>query len=188
MTVKVNRIVKFINNFSNTGIVANEQISYMEKASGAKIYQNRFLDGTIALLQNKKSKNLKEDTFCLIKPDGSFISKTTSNKKLNNDYKLHTSTRISRGDFSEITNDSKKEVLYNLNNGKIEEFARKDRRYTYEDDMRLKWSSRLFLYLSGNRMSKYPVTELGGSLHLSIAEKYFRANGDIIYIEKHPVF
>lgn len=189
MTVKVNRIVKFFNNFTESGVTANVQIANMEKKSGAVIRQNRFLDGTIALLQNNKFGTLKEDTFCLIKPDGSFITKVTSNKKLNDNFKLHTSTKITRRDFSETAMDSKKEVIYNLNTGKIEEFAQKDTRLNiFDDDMRLKWSSRLFVYLNRNRTSKHPLTQLGGSIHPGIAEKYSRANGDMIYIEKHPPF
>lgn len=191
MTTKVNGLVRFINMFSDSGVVANEQIKLLKKNSNAPIYQRRYLNGTIALLQDTTRKALNDDVFCLIKPDGSMVTKATSNQYIGNGYKLHTCEKTSNSDFSNKAIGFVKEVFYNLNskdsNHQIEEYAKKSRRTTlsgesYYDD----WVSRLFVFTKKRRESEFPSTKLGGSIHPAIANKFERENGDIIYIEKYP--
>ena len=191
MSVKVNRVVKFFNKFSSNGVIVNKQIKMLEKNTKAPIYQKRYLNGTFALLQGTNNGSLQRDVFCLIRPDGSIVVKSTNNEYLKDGYKLHTSERVVGHSFYSNASGYKKQVLYNLNSKdssqQVEEYAKKDHRMaSYDSENNLGWVSRLFVYSRAARKSEFPATRLGGSLHPAVAEKYERKNGDLIWIEKYP--
>ncbi len=177
MTIKVNRFVKLINSFSTTGRYANKEISKMENACKNSVYQNRYFGKSLALLQNKHTDGfLKKDCFCFVQQDGSKIVKETINKRVFW-FKMHSSNKTLMNESNAPINLVKKEVLYNLSTNKVEENAKKCYRYG--------GNSILIVKSAAERESSFPVTNLGKSLHPSIAEKSVGTNGESIYVEKY---
>lgn len=181
MTIKVNNFTKFLNSFTKTGRQANKEINDMcLLAHKDVIYQKRLQNGSIALLKKLEFSKFSEDTFCLIKPDGSKVVKTTHNVFSGENEKQKTHLV-----FTEFFNNAgtrmkliKKAVLYRMPKCKIEEIAKK---LTIWDG-----PSELTVCSKAGRISEFPVTKLAGSIHPNMATKKELPNGDVIYREYHP--
>lgn len=180
MTIKVNRITIFINNFTKTGREANKVIKDMRlRPADESIYQKRFNNGSIALLKQNVFHKVTKDSFVIVKPDGSKVIKTTQNLiQKEADQKFHSSFKEFLSPYGQAVKKIKKSVLTRISDGKIEEFARKVEL--------LDGSSFLFVRSSARRKTDFPATSLGGSIHPHMARKQQRPNGDIVWTERYP--
>lgn len=176
MAIKVNKYVRFLNNFTAVGREANLQIKRMAKNNSNPIYQNRYFGQSLALLQKNVSKLTKEDCFCCIQKDGSKVFKHTSNKKRFG-FKLFSLNKEVIDKYDMPVSSYKKEVVFNLNNKTIEEYATKK--------SGVDTPSVLIVRSKAERQSQFPSTELGGSVHPAIAVKNVLSNGDTVYFESY---
>ena len=181
MIYKVNRITKFINSFSKTGRQANKEINNMIVLPlSDTVYQKRLSNGSIALMKNNVFSTFKRDSFCLIKKDGSVITKSTKNTFPgdNENFKLHNSVKQVLNAYGQKIKLMKRSVLYRLQDGKIEETAKKVSVPS--------GPSELIVRSAAGRISEFPATTLGGSFHPAVATKSELPNGDVIYREYYP--
>ncbi len=181
MTYKVNRITRFINSFSKTGRQANKEISNMIALPlSDTVYQKRLSNGSIALMKNNVFSTFKRDLFCLIKKDGSVITKSTQNSLPGNNekFKFHYSVKQVLNSYGQKIKLMKRSVLYRLQDGKIEETAKK---VSVPGG-----PSELIVRSAAGRISEFPATTLGGRIHPAVATKSELPNGDVIYREYYP--
>ena len=184
MTYNLNRITRFINSFSKTGRQANRKIKNMLKyPNSGMVYQKQFKDGSIALLQYQyfPRRRMSADIFCLIKSDGSKVSKITTNTISQNKTGTQRVYR-SIAEFLDITGGRmkliNKSVLFRMPDGKIEEAAKQVSIPGGHFELNV--------YSAFNRISEFPSTSLGGRIHPAVATKSELPNGDVIYREYYP--
>lgn len=178
MTGKVSRLTIFKNNFSQTGRIANNHILSIQKANPDKlVYQRNFKNGVIGILMSEKSNT----DFLLINKDGILASAKTKHEKFSNKImgKLYNRVKCFYEGMDYKVKEIEKSVLHNLNTGKIEESAMKNWHIDGPVDV--------IVSSKPGRMSQFPVTKIAKNIHPRVAEKYEKANGDIVYWEHYLI-
>lgn len=175
---KVNKIITIKNYLTPSGRNANKEIKNMRAIKNTEIHQRNLPCDTIALKQDNKTNNIEESTLVLLNSTNTQITKRTQNTYIANKYKLFSSIKeyIFGGELKKPFN--KKEILYNLSNGKIEEKA--------EKIITSDGATMLVVRSAANRKTEFPSTKLGRSLHPAMLKKEVLENGDTLYIESYP--
>ena len=174
MIQKISRFTMFKNCFTNAGLSANKEIRKMlSKSDIGDIYQKKLPNGKIALLQEQNLENHKKSTTLIIDKFG-VQNEIIRNKKSLNDFEIKS---VSKKDFKAFSN-LEKQIVYNLKTGKIEEKATRH--------SGLGCGVTLSVISRANRESKFPATDIAGSIHSTIYKKIKYLNGDTSYIEMCP--
>lgn len=175
-TVKVDGFVKFMNAFTPVGRKANHEIKNMKVVKADQVYQKKLPQNTIALSCNRKYQGIEEDSLILVNSGNIKMVKKTKKQTLEDGYLLFKS--VKKYIMSGIEGHTmQKERLYNLNTKKIEESANK---IVFSDGPSIN-----IVKSKSGRKSTFPVTELGKSVHLAVAQKTVLENGDLQYVERY---
>ena len=175
-TVKVDGFVKFMNALTPVGRKANLEIKNMQVIKADQIYQKRLSNKAIALSCSRKYSGTSEDSFVVINTGSVKRVKETKRQAFEAGYLLFKSVKrfIMNGLDGHTL---QKERLYNSNTKKIEEHANK---IVFSDGPSIK-----IVESKAGRKSKFPVTELGKSVHPAVAQKTVLENGDVQYVERY---
>ncbi len=175
-TVKVDGFVKFMNAFTPVGRKANFEIKNMQVIKADQIYQKKLSNKAIALSCSHKYSGISEDSFVVINSGSIKKVKKTKRQGFDSGYLLFKSVKkiIINGLEGHTM---QKERLYNLNTKKIEESANK---IVFSDGPSIN-----IVKSKSGRKSTFPVTELGKSVHLAVAQKTVLENGDLQYVERY---
>lgn len=190
MTVKVNRIRSFFNNFSQQGRKANEIINSLrleEKrlaigfSKNNDIYQRFNNDGSVAILK----ENENSSSLYLARKNSKTSVKYIMNAFYDNQGKSYNKFMSIKADLEDFFNGSGhaltqkiKEVIHNPRTKKIEEIAQYKRS--------IDGASELTVKSIAGRETQFHKTSLAGRLHPAVAEKTVTENGDIVYLESYP--
>ena len=190
MTVKVNRIRSFFNNFSQQGRKANEIINSLrleEKrlaigfSKNNDIYQRFNNDGSVAILK----ENENSSSLYLARKNSKTSVKHIMNAFYDNQGKSYNKFMSIKADLEDFSNGSGhaltqkiKEVIHNPRTKKIEEIAQYKRS--------IDGASELTVKSIAGRETQFHKTSLAGRLHPAVAEKTVTENGDIVYLESYP--
>ncbi|CCY63216.1 unknown [Clostridium sp. CAG:967] len=190
MTVKVNRIRSFFNNFSQQGRKANEIINSLrleEKrlaigfSKNNDIYQRFNNDGSVAILK----ENENSSSLYLARKNSKTSVKHIMNAFYDNQGKSYNKFMSIKADLEDFFNGSGhaltqkiKEVIHNPRTKKIEEIAQYKRS--------IDGASELTVKSIAGRETQFHKTSLAGRLHPAVAEKTVTENGDIVYLESYP--
>ena len=176
MSNKVNNFTIFLNYFTPVGRFANQEIKNLRSVcSQPPVYQKRLCCDTIVLQHDECWKNVHKSTTVMLDSKGA--KNITTREKIHFKDGFDLLTIIKKGFCGEKTK-FEKQVLYNTENGKIEEKATKY--------ISLDGPSNLTVKSSAARKSVFPSTRLGGSIHPAVAEKEILENGDVVYTEAYP--
>ena len=184
-TSKVNFITLVKNNFTRAGRAANVELMEMY-AENPKVvaYQKGLSNGKIALkCRSARSQSGVKDNLLIFSKNGLDATKETIISRLDSSIHKHVYSSILSiknlyNIFGEALLTTKKVILYNLTNRKVEESATKI--------TNLSGASKLKVYSAGSRTTQFPSTRLAGSLHPQIAEKHIdKLSGDVYYVETH---
>ena len=186
-TGKVTPFTKFHNLFTNSGRTANKVINKVKKGNSNRIIFNQTRDTNDIInlsYKQKYSDNGILERKYKISELGIFEKETIFTSFLSlykNSYKVIEKLKENFKPDRQFPPLKKIEsiLLENTSTQRVEEFAEK---ISYIDG-----PVKLKVISYADRISEFPSTKLGGSVHPSIAVKTVNENGDVLYQEIHKI-